>query len=358
VAHLRLTAVTVHHPGAIEPALRTIDLEVADGARTVLVGASGSGKTTLLRTVAGVAPVTAGRVELDGRDVTALPPRDRDTALVSQEGALQPHLDVRRNLGFALRLRRVPRAEEDVRVAAEARAFSLRGLLGRRPASLAAGERHEVALARTLVRPCAVLLLDEPFARIDAARRGRLRRELARVQEGYAVTMLVTTNDPVTALALAHQVVVLESGRVLQAGAPHEVAARPGSVAVAELFVVPAMNLVAAVRHGSGPDRHLVAGGLRVPAPHLPAGTARRVTLGVRPHDLVLADRGVPVPVRRRSFLGAEVDLTVGRASDPPLTVRMPRPAPDVGATVRLTARPGRVHLFDAIDGHALVHGV
>jgi ABC-type sugar transport system ATPase subunit len=356
VARLELSAVGVVTDGT--RVLEAVDLTVPDGTRTVVLGASGSGKTTLLRAVAGVTPVTSGRVWFDDRDVTDLPARDRDVAFVSQQGALQPHLDVGRNLGFALRLRRVPRAEEHSRVEAEARAFSLGGMLHRRPRTLSAGERHEVALARTLVRPSAVLLLDEPFAQIDAARRGVLRRELARVQEGYGVTLVATTNDPVTALALAQQIVVLEDGRVLQVGLPGELLARPASTFVAGLLLTPAMNLLPGRVEGAGAFTHLVAGPLRIPAARVPPGASRRVTLGVRPADVELGGRGPDVPVRGRTFLGAEVELTVGRAGDPPIAAIVPRPAPEVGDRVRLRVAPERVHLFDPVTGFALVHGV
>jgi multiple sugar transport system ATP-binding protein len=358
VAHLRLTDLRVELGGdTATPVLTGVDLDVPDGTRTVLLGASGAGKTTLLRAVAGSVPVTAGHVHLDGTDVTRAPSRDRDVAMVSQHGSLQPHLDVRRNLGFALRLRGVPRAEEDARVAAEAGAFSLRDLLRRRPATLSAGERHEVALARALVRPCAVLLMDEPFVRIDAGRRGVLRRELLGLQEGYGVTLLLATNDPVTARSLAERIAVLDHGRLIQEGSVAEVVARPGSVAVAELLLEPAIQLIPARVHGTGRDRAAVGGPLRVPLPHLPGGVPRRLLLGVQPHDLVLGDDGPPSTVRHRTFRGATVELTLVGGGDRPLTVHVPRPGPQVGDRVRVTARPGRVHLFDPVDGRALAHG-
>jgi ABC-type sugar transport system ATPase subunit len=365
VAHLRLTDVRVDLDGdTARPVLTGIDLDVPDGTRTVLLGASGAGKTTLLRTVAGSVPVTSGHVHLGGTDVTRAPSRDRDVAMVSQHGSLQPHLDVRRNLGFALRLRGVPRAEEDARVAAEAGAFSLRDLLRRRPATLSAGERHEVALARALVRPCAVLLMDEPFVRIDAGRRAVLRRELLRLQEGYGVTLLLATNDPITARSLAERIAVLDRGRLIQEGSVADVVARPGSVAVAELLLEPAIQLVPARLQGSGRDRTAVGGPLRVALPHLPdlpglpgGVPPRRLLLGVQPQDLLLGEVGLPATVRHRTFRGATVELTLVGGGEGPLTVHVPRPGPEVGDRVRVRPRPGRVHLFDPVDGHALAHG-
>lgn len=356
MAELRLEDVSVRYPGADLDALASLHLDVEDGRRLVLLGGSGSGKSTLLRAVAGLVPATRGRVLLGDRDVTHLPPGERDVAFVHQDGVLQPHLDVRDNLGFALRMRRVPREEERDRVTAEARAFRLMGLLGRRPSTLATGQRHEVALARSLVRRCSALLLDEPFARVDAHRADRLRRELRRVQEGYGVTTLVAANDPITAHALGETIAVLERGRLLQTGPPLEVAAAPGSTAVAELVVVPPMNLVVGtIERGDG--RHtLVAGPLRLDL-RRPLD-ARRVTVGIRPGDLELVGDGVAVPVRHRTVLGHEVALVVGRPQDPPLHVTADRDAPAVGAHVRLRVRPERVHLFDADTGIALRHGI
>jgi ABC-type sugar transport system ATPase subunit len=356
VADLRLEDLHVRHPGAPVDALAGVHLEVPDGARLVLVGASGSGKTTVLRAVAGLAPLTAGRVVIGGRDVTGLPPGERDVALVQQEAALQPHLDVRRNLGSALRWRQVARAEEDRRVTAEARAFRLTRLLRRRPPTLSTGERHEVALARSLVRRCSVLLLDEPFARVDANRRAALRRELLAVQAGYAVTTLLTTNDPVTAHAFGDLAAVLEAGHLLQAGSPAAVAAAPSTSTVAELLVVPPINLLpgTVTRHGG---RTVVrAGPVQVTTPR--ALEPGPVTVGVSPRDLELGGDGEPATVRRRVVLGPDIELEVAAPGGAPVRVLAPRGAPAVGATVRLRVHPGALHLFDPGTGRARAHGV
>lgn len=356
MAHLRCTDLHARHLDSDVEALAGVDLDVPDGSRMVLIGASGSGKTSLLRAVAGLLPVASGRILFDDRDVTRVPVEDRDVAMAQQAGTLQPHLDVRRNLGFRLRLRRTSRAEEHRRVTAEARAFALTDLLERRPATLSTGERHEVALARTLVRRCNVLLLDEPFACVDAHRVATLRRELLALQQGYGVTAVLATNDAVTAYAFGEQVAVMDGGGILQVGDPLAVGEAPTSTQVAELLVVPPMNLLpgAAERRASGDV--LLAGSLRVPL-RRPL-RARRVTVGIRPRDLRLTDRGIPVPIRRRVVLGAEVELTVGRSGDPAVRVIAGRDAPPVGATVSLRVDPDRVHVFDATSGSALSHGV
>jgi ABC-type sugar transport system ATPase subunit len=356
VVELHVEQVRVRHPGADEDVLTGVDLHVRDATRTVLLGGSGSGKTSLLRAVAGLAPVTGGRVLLGGRDVTDLPPGARDVAMVAQHAPLQPHLDVRRNLGFALRLRRVPREEEDARVSAEARAFGLEDLLGRRPTTLAAGQRHEVALARALVRRGTLLLLDEPFARVDAQRRAALRRELLRMQEGYGVTSLLATNDPLVAHALAHQVAVLDGGRIVQVGAPQDVVARPASITVAELLVLPPINLLPGLVERSGRGHRLVAGPIAVDLRRpLPAGD---VTVGISPAHLELAHGGARVPVQRRVVLGADVELTVGGPGGSVVRISAGRDAPAAGSEVAVRAAAQHIHLFDPRTGLALAHGV
>jgi multiple sugar transport system ATP-binding protein len=355
VAEVRLWDVHVRHPRAATDTLTGIDLAVPDGSRLVLLGGSGSGKTTLLRAVAGLVPVTGGRITFDERDVTTLPPEDRDVAMVHEHGTLQPHLDVRRNLGFSLRMRRTPLAEERRRVEAEARAFALTDLLDRRPGALSEGERHEVALARSLVRRSAVLLLDEPFARLDAHRQTALRRELTALQAGYELTCLLATNDPVTAHAFADQVAVLDRGRLLQAGPPGELAAAPAVTRVAELLIVPAVNLLPGTVDRRNAGDLLLAGPLRIP---LRRRLPHRVTVGVRPHDVTVTAAAGDVPVRRRVVIGHEVELTVGRAGDPPLRLLTDRDAPPEGARVALRVPPDRVHVFDATSGLALGHGV
>lgn len=355
MARLRARQLSADAPDGT-PLLRDVDLDLADGTRVVVLGASGSGKTSLLRAIAGVLPASGGRLWLDDRDVTDLPPRDRDVALTTQQGSLQPHLDVRGNLGFALQLRGVDRDEITSRVDAEARAFSLERLLRRRPRTLAAGERHEVALARSLVRPCAVLLLDEPFARIDAGRRSVLRRELVAVQEGYGVTTVLTTNDPTTAWAVAQQIVVLDAGTVLQAGTVTAVAARPATRQVAEILTLPAPTVLTARLHGRGPDRHLRAGPLRVAAPHLPAGCPDQVDLCVPPDAITLAGPG-PAVVRDVAVLGDRVEVTL-TAEEQAARAWVARPGPDRGDRVAVTVDATRVHLFDPASGRAIAHGL
>lgn len=356
MADLRLEDVGVRHAGAGRDTLVGIHLAVSSGARVVLLGGSGSGKTTVLRAIAGLTPVSSGRVLIGGRDVTHLLPGERDVALVQQEAALQPHLDVRRNLGSGLRWRQVPRDEEARRVTAEARAFRLTRVLGRRPPTLSTGERHEVALARSLVRRCSVLLLDEPLARLDANRRASLRRELVAVQTGYGVTTVLTTNDPVTAHAFGDLAAVLDRGRLVQAGAPAAIAAAPATTAVAALIVVPAINLVAGAVERRGSHRLVRAGPVTLRTSRsVPAGP---VTVGVSPRHLEVGGDGPAATVRRRVVLGPEVELHVATDDGPSVRVTADRDAPATGSTVRLRVRPGTLHLFDPVTGLAVAHGL
>jgi multiple sugar transport system ATP-binding protein len=344
--------------------LDAIELSVADGERLVVLGPSGSGKSTLLRTVAGLEQPDpdGGRVRIDGRDVTRLSPGERDVSMVDQQASLQPHLDVRRNIGFPLALRRVPAAERDERVEAEARTFALRGLMRRRPRNLSTGERHEVALARSLVRRVSVLLLDEPFANHDGPRRAALVRELSTVQEGYGVTMLCATNDQRIAMGLAHRCAVLDRGRLVQVARPQELFAQPASAFVAGFLGSPPMNLIPARIERALSGVRIVAGPLRVRsfAPRVADLQGVPCTVGVRPTDLRRADGDAMVvveePVRSRAFLGAEVEVRVG-TGDQELVATIDRPFPQIGELLRLAVEPADLHLFGP-DGSAVAHGV
>lgn len=216
-------------------ALAGIDLEVDDGELLAVVGTSGSGKTTLLRVIAGLDPVASGAVLMDGRDVTDDDPGSRDVAMVFQFPHLLPHRNVGRNVAFPLEVRRQTVDEIRARVGAEARALHIEALLERSPDELAAGEAQLVQIARALVRVPRVLLLDEPLARLDAHVRERMRRELRMLQQGYGVTTVLTTNDPVEAMAMSDRLAVLDAGRVVQVGAPLDVYRSPVSLLVARL---------------------------------------------------------------------------------------------------------------------------
>jgi ABC-type sugar transport system ATPase subunit len=347
--------------------LDDLDLDVAPGERLAILGPSGSGKTTLLRVVAGLEHPDDGQVLLDDRDVTDLPPEARGVGMVTQDATLLPHLDVHDNLAFPLRLRRASPEEVRDRVDAEARAFGLRGILGRRPRTLAEGQRHEAALAHSLVRRASVLLADEPFGRLDPPRRLARQRELLQVQEGYGVTMLLATNDQRVALGAGHRVAMLDGGRLLQVAPPAELHDAPATATVAAFVGDPPMTLVPGTVHWRTGLAIVEAGPFRVRSTRASLrGTAGRPLLvGIRPTSWRSATGGPADPppgvrirgrVERSEFHGPTVVLTLV-VDGATVQVVQPPPGPGVGATVDLWC-PGReVHVFEA-SGAALAHGV
>lgn len=359
---IALHDVTVMHDD--RALIMQLNLSVATGERVAILGPSGSGKTTVLSSIAGLTPVTSGRIMLGDVDVTGMHARDRNVSMVNQEASLQPHLNVRHNLGFALKLRRTPQDQIDRRVEAEARVFSLRDLLRRRPKALSGGERHEVALARSLVRRSSVLLMDEPFTTVDPVRRGLLLRELIRVQEGYGVTLLIATNDQRVALGLAHRVAVIEQGRLVQVGTPTEIYNRPGSVFAAGFIGTPPMNLIDGVITRIDGRIHVRAGPLALPtwATGLTGHVGEPVVVGVRPQDVQIdpQPRGSQqrLQVVRREFLGAEVALHLATQADFRLTVIVAHPGPDIDGRVGISVPPAAVHLFDPVQGTRIVSGI
>lgn len=345
--------------------LHGIDLRVDTGERLAVLGPSGAGKSTLLRAIAGLDTVAGGQVVLDGREVTSLPTREREVAMVSQTAALYRHLDVAANVAFPLWVRGVETEEQEQRVEAEARAFSLRGLLRRKPRTLSQGEQHEVALARSLVRRSGVLLLDEPFAQADDPRRGMLVQELIRIQEGYGVTLLVATNDQRVAMSLAHRCAVLHRGRLVQVASPTELYTSPATTFVAGFLGTPPMNLLPGRIERVAGRAQVTAGPFRIPSvtPLISRWVGSDCTLGVRPEDLQRAtgDELIVIEevVRRRAFLGAHIEVAIGPNADPAdhVVAMVDRPEPRVGELLRLSAPPDKVHVF-APDGQALAHGV
>jgi ABC-type sugar transport system ATPase subunit len=307
-----------------------IDLEVADGELLVLVGPSGCGKSTLLRLIAGLDSPTAGRILIDGADVTAVPPQQRDLAMVFQSYALYPHMTVYENLAYSLRVRRSDRATIDTRVAAAAEALDLEALLGRRPAQLSGGQRQRVALGRALVREPKAFLLDEPLSNLDPALRTQARAEILRLQRTLGATMIYVTHDQEEALTLGHRVAVMRNGRFEQLAPPLELYERPANTFVARFIGSPPMNLLPAAAVGitAPPD----------------------TTVGIRPHDAALSGDGV----------GATVDVTEPRGHDTVVHLRLESPgapefliavresAPAPGSTVRVSWKPEKLHLFDA----------
>jgi len=334
------------------------DLEVADGELLVLVGGSGSGKSTILRMLAGLESVTSGRIRLAGRDVTALPPRARDVAMVFQDYALYPHMTVRENLSLGLRLRKLPRPEIDRRVQWAAEILGLAPLLDRRPKQLSGGQRQRVAMGRAMVREPLAFLFDEPLSNLDASLRGQMRIEISALQRRLATTTIYVTHDQVEAMTLGDRIVVLAHGRIQQVGRPIDLYRAPANRFVAGFIGTPPMNFVdGRLEHGDDAS-YVVADGLRVPLGRTRASTPPQpVTLGIRPEALRL------VHVPGDDTLSGHVVLVerLGGTSHVHVTVGAHRlvaavagePLPDVGEAMALQVPSDAVHLFDA-DGRVL----
>ncbi len=342
--------------------IRDVSLSIEEGEFCVFVGPSGSGKSTLLRLIAGLETATAGRIEIDGRDVTRLEPVDRRLAMVFQSYALYPHMTVRGNMAFALETARVPRSEIDRKVVEAARILKLDALLDRRPAQLSGGQRQRVAIGRAIVREPKAFLFDEPLSNLDAALRVETRQEIARLHRNLRATTIYVTHDQVEAMTLADRIVVLRDGQVMQAGAPMDLYHNPANAFVAGFLGSPAMNfLPVQVRDRNG-ERALVEsaalGVVEVPVRDagLTAGSPAR--LGVRPQHLDVLAPGESLPTGAVAVrgtadlserLGSETVLEVTLPGGVRLVVALPRDAVFApGQTVTLLFRPQSANLFSS----------
>ncbi|MFR0355778.1 ABC transporter ATP-binding protein [Streptomyces sediminimaris] len=349
-------------PAMDRPAVDSLDLEIEDGEFMVLLGPSGCGKSTCLRMLAGLEDVDSGSVLIGVRDVTHLPPRDRDIAMVFQDYALLPHLSAADNIGFALRIARMARPPARQRVRHAAAVLDLEQYLDRRPGTLAGGERQRVATGRALVRDPRAYLMDEPLSNLDARLRAQTRARIVRMQHHLGITTVYVTHDQLEAMAVGDRVAVLRDGVLQQVGTPREVYRRPANTFVGGFVGSPAMNLLrlplsaAGARFGAL-DIPLARGTLR-------AAGAPEIVLGVRPEQfefLSPEDRetpGLDLVVDAVEDTGAVVHLhttaTSGRARAE-LVVRLPgRPAYGEGASLRVAIRAQEVHCFSAVTGRRL----
>ncbi|HET6578936.1 MAG TPA: sn-glycerol-3-phosphate ABC transporter ATP-binding protein UgpC [Gemmatimonadales bacterium] len=341
MASVRLAGVEKTYPNG-HVAARGIELEIADGEFMVLVGPSGCGKSTALRMIAGLETPTAGRVLIGERDVTALPPQERDIAMVFQSYALYPHMTVRENLSFGLRMRGVARPVIGERVENAARALGLEAVLERKPGQLSGGQRQRVALGRAMVRDPKVFLFDEPLSNLDAKLRVETRAELARLHRRLKATIVYVTHDQEEALTLGGRVAVMRDGNVEQVAPPMEVYRRPASVFVAGFVGSPAMNLLPGdVR----PDGTWTGpGGLVLPlaGPRGGADVPARMTLGVRPHDVAIILPGA-------GDATARVDVVEPRGSE--LLVHLRLGADGEGGELRVVAPPEQAIAVDTAVG-------
>src|SRR5450759_1180474 len=262
------------------------DLVVADGELLVLVGGSGSGKSTILRMVAGLEEVTSGTIRIDQRDVTALPPRERDVAMVFQDYGLYPHMTVRENLSLGLRLRKITPQEIDRRVTWAAGMLGLEPLLDRKPKQLSGGQRQRVAMGRAMVREPKVFLFDEPLSNLDAGLRAQMRIEIGGLQRRLKTTTIYVTHDQVEAMTLGDRIVVLADGRIQQIGRPIDLYRAPINRFVAGFIGTPPMNFVEGTLRENHGAAMFIADGVRVRLTRafpMASGSPPAVTLGVRP---------------------------------------------------------------------------
>src|ERR1700751_1671544 len=258
------------YPGSTKPADDGLDIEVGDGEFLVLVGPSGCGKSTSLRMLAGLEDVNAGSIRIGERDVTHLPPKDRNIAMVFQNYALYPHMSVADNMGYALKIAGVDRAQIAKRVDAAAQILELGPLVAGKPRELSGGQRHRVAMARAIVREPAVFLFDEPLSNLDARLRVQMRLEIQRLHARLATTSLYVTHDQIEAMTLAQRVIVMNKGHAEQIGAPTEVYERPATVFVASFIGSPGMNLHEGRVSGDGTFFEVAGSGPRLPLAGLP----------------------------------------------------------------------------------------
>jgi multiple sugar transport system ATP-binding protein len=294
MAEIVLERVTKVFAGDVA-AVDDISLRIEDGEFMVLVGPSGCGKSTLLRLIAGLEDVDAGAISIGERDVTELQPRERDVAMVFQSYALYPHMTVRQNLGYGLKVRRLGKQESEERVERVARLLRLDDLLDRRPAALSGGQRQRVAMGRAIVREPQAFLMDEPLSNLDAKLRVGMRAQLASLHARLRATTVYVTHDQVEAMTLGQRVAVMRDGRIQQVDTPKELYARPVNLFVASFIGSPAMNLVEARLDGAA----IEFGGHRIPLPpeHLPETTSGEIVLGIRPEsfeDASFADGSLP----------------------------------------------------------------
>ncbi|MEU8418253.1 sn-glycerol-3-phosphate ABC transporter ATP-binding protein UgpC [Amycolatopsis japonica] len=352
MATVTFSDTTRFYAGVDRPAVDGLDLEVADGEFLVLVGPSGCGKSTTLRMLAGLEGVDDGSIHIGDRDVTELPPKDRDIAMVFQNYALYPHMTVGENIGFHLKLAKMPKAERERKVAEAAAVLDLTDYLDRKPAKLSGGQRQRVAMGRAIVREPSVFLMDEPLSNLDAKLRVQTRTQIASLQRRLGITTLYVTHDQVEAMTMGDRVAVLKDGILQQCDTPVGLFAKPVNVFVAGFIGSPAMNLLETTVDTDG----AVAGGTRLPltSAQRSALTGPGIVVGVRPEGWTIGDGGFEAIVEVVEELGSDQYLYC-RDGDRVLTVRTPGMAPwQRGEPISLTPQPGAVHLFDAATGDRL----
>jgi multiple sugar transport system ATP-binding protein len=324
-----------------------IGFTIHDGEFVVLVGPSGCGKSTLLRMLAGLEEISGGEILIDGSIVNDLESKDRDIAMVFQSYALYPHMTVRENMGFSLRLRRADAADTARRVEDAARILNLGTLLDRYPRELSGGQRQRVAMGRAIVRDPKVFLFDEPLSNLDAKLRVAMRAEIKALHQRLKTTTVYVTHDQIEAMTMADRIVVMHDGIVEQIGTPLELFDRPGNLFVAQFIGSPAMNVFEGRLRGGAVE----ALGERWPVARAVGQEGQAVRYGIRPTDLSLAASGIPAEVVVVEPTGAETELLVRVGSEQLTLVLHGRTDAAPGSTVHLAVDAAKAHTFDRGSG-------
>jgi multiple sugar transport system ATP-binding protein len=378
MAEIVLDHLSKTYPGEVV-AVDDVSLSIGDGEFIVLVGPSGCGKSTLLRLIAGLEEASQGAISIDGTDVTTLAPRRRDIAMVFQSYALYPHMNVRQNIGYGLKVRRTPKDEAKRRIEEVAKLLGLEKLLDRRPAQLSGGQRQRVAMGRAIVREPKAFLMDEPLSNLDAKLRVGMRASLAQLHQRLGVTTVYVTHDQTEAMTLGQRVAVINEGRVLQCDTPQRLYDSPENVFVAAFIGTPAMNLVEASIDGED----VVFGGfrLRLDERRRPEGAPEKVILGIRPEafdeSAVPGASTLEVTPAVVEELGSEAHIFFP-VDAPPVTAEILESSESeegtllpeskalfaarlgaetrarVGVPLELAVNPARLHFFDTRTGARL----
>lgn len=328
-----------------------IDIHIEDGEFIVIVGPSGCGKSTLLRMVAGLETVTAGEIRIGAERANEKEPMDRDIAMVFQNYALYPHMSVRQNMGYGLKIAGLPKAQIDQKVTEAARLLQLEPLLDRKPRQLSGGQRQRVAMGRAIVREPAVFLFDEPLSNLDAKLRVQMRLEIRELQEKLGITSLYVTHDQVEAMTMADRMIVMNGGIAEQVGTPLEVYETPRTLFAAQFIGSPAMNVFEAQRENGT----VMIGGVAVGSSQ---GPDTAFKLGVRPEHLLLDDNGpIEATIQMAEPLGANT-LLHGQLTGlgDPITISLPGVHPIEGRhpNMRFSVSSDHMHLFDRSTGERL----
>jgi multiple sugar transport system ATP-binding protein len=350
MAEVRYVQATRIYPNTDVPAVDRFDLDIADGEFLVLVGPSGSGKTTALRMLAGLEEIDAGAVYIGEQDVSDLPPKRRDVAMVFQNYALYPYLTVAANIAFPLRIAGVNKAERERRVLEVAKLLDLEPYLERKPGQLSGGQRQRVAMGRAIIREPSVFLMDEPLSNLDAKLRVQMRAEIAALQSRLGVTTVYVTHDQSEAMTLGDRVCVLSDGHKQQCDTPRVLYDHPANTFVAGFIGSPAMNLIAL----PATDGSVELGGVSLPVP----SSVGKFIVGVRPESLELAPSGLPAEVEVVEEIGADAFVfcasELGGQQVKLVARTEARRAPARGEHVSLRPNAEDAHLFDAETGERL----